>query len=338
MMKSVLCPAAVLIAAMFLPGTALGAKPRLAIQDITATPAVMNNAVAQGQSNVLQQMLQGADTQLMDTINKTKRFDIVARSKIKAVMREQEIADSGDVNPGDPQTARAFMMAGAKYVATVTVDNYQDIVRKMVVEGGFGASEVERRSIQLQATLQIFDTTTAVMLESASITLEEADTNEVMAGSRESGTATNALIGAMTKTFSAEAANVIMNRLAPAKIIAYTMGNITFNRAQGTGVEVGQYWQVFHPGEEMIDPDTGESLGSEEIPLGWARVTSVHPKFSKAKCVEDFGMDKGNIMRLSPIGLPANVDPNGSCSGSASGGAAPAPPAPPGPPPAPPVS
>ena len=300
MIKSLLCPAAITAAALLTPAQAIAEKPRLAIQDITATPAVMNNAVSQGQANVLQQILQGADTQLMDTINRTKRFDIVARSKIKAILKEQEIADSGDVNPADPQTARAFMMAGAKYVATVTVDNYQDIVEKMVIQGGFGAEEHERRTIQLQAVLQIFDTTTAVMLESASITLSESDTNSIMGGARETGNATNALIGGMTKTFAAKAANVIMNRLAPAKIIGYTMGNITFNRAEGTGVEVGQYWQVFHPGEEMIDPDTGESLGAEEIPLGWAqRHLRYFPSSPRHRCLEDYGIDRSNIMRDS---------------------------------------
>jgi len=296
-------------------------KPRLAIQDISATPAVMQQAAAaagEEQLNVLQQILQGADSQLMDTINKTKRFDIVARSKWKSIIREQEIATSGDVNPADPQTARAFMMAGAKYVATITVDNYQDITARMQFEGGFGQGAGERREIQLQATLQIFDTTTAVMLESGSITLSEADINEVLPGARETGRATNALIGKVTKLFATQSANLIMNRLAPAKVLAYTMGNITFNRGEGTGIEIGQYWEVFHPGEEMIDPDTGESLGAEEIPLGWAQVTQVTPKFSKARCLEDYGIDRGNIMRLSAEGLPGTIDPNSRCSGSAS--------------------
>ena len=299
-------------------------KPRLAIQDISATPAVMQQARQDGQLNVLEQILQGSDSQLMNTINQTKRFDIVARSKIKAVLKEQEIAASGDVNPADPQTARAFLMAGAKYVATVTVDNYQDITGRMQYEGGFGQTSGERREIQLQATLQIFDTTTAVMLESASITLAEADINEILPGARETGRATNALIGKITKLFANQAANLIMNRLVPAKVIGYTMGNITLNRGEGTGVERGQYWQVFHPGEEMIDPDTGESLGAEEIALGWAQITDVLPKFSKARCLEDYGIDRGNIMRVSIDGLPGHINPNARCSGSSTpGGAAP---------------
>ncbi|MCH2161982.1 MAG: hypothetical protein MK085_08935 [Phycisphaerales bacterium] len=308
-----------------LPTTANAAqaveKPRLAIQDIVATDAVRNQARASGQLNVLEQIMQGADSQLANTINATKRFDIVARSKYRTILKEQEISDSGDIDPSDPQRARAFKMAGARYVATVTVDNYQDITSRFVIEGGFGDSAGERRVIQLQATLEIFDTTTSVMLESAMLTLEDADTNEIIAGTRQDGRATNKLIGNITRQFAVGSANLIMDALVPAKVLAYTMGNVTFNRGQGTGVEVGQYWQIFHPGEALIDPDTGENLGSEEIPLGWARVTAVLPKFSKAQAIQDFGINRSNIMRSSPTGLPADVDPNARATGSAVGAA-----------------
>ncbi len=300
--------------------TAAAEKPTLAISKITATKAVLAQARAQGQLNVLEQILQGSDTQLSDTLSKTKRFTIVPRSGInwKAILDEQEITDSGDIDPNDSQRARAFQAAGAKYVATVTADNYQDYTERMVVEGGFGAATAERRTIQLQATLQIWDSTTAKLLESASITLDDSGSSEVMAGARADGRKTNALIGRMTKNFAVKAANLIMDALVPAKVVAYTMGNITFTRGKGTGVEVGQVWEVFYPGEEMFDPDTGESYGSEEIHLGWAKVTSVLPKFAKAKAIEDNGIDRGNILRHSPEGLPAGIAPNASPSGSAS--------------------
>tara|TARA_R110002072_G_scaffold42064_20_gene118740 strand:+ start:190688 stop:192940 length:2253 start_codon:yes stop_codon:yes gene_type:complete len=296
--------------------SALADKPRLAIQDLVATDAVVSQAKAQSQHSVLEQILQGSDTQLANMINQTSRFDIVARSKYRTILREQGIADSGDVNPSDPQTARAFQMAGAQFVATLTVDNYQDITTTASFKGGFGTSKAERRTIQIQATLQIFDTTTAVMLESASVTIEESTTNEIMAGATENGRVTNALIGQVTKDIATKTSRIILDALVPAKVIGYTMGNITFNRGIGTGVEKGQIWQVFYPGEEMFDPDTGESYGAEEIPLGWARITSVQPKFSKAQAIQDFGIDRGSIMRLAPDGLPRDVDPDAKATGS----------------------
>ena len=68
MKKYMLLFACVAITCILSPA-AMAQKPRLAIQDITATSAVMDNAVSDGQANVLQQILQGSDSQLMDTIN-----------------------------------------------------------------------------------------------------------------------------------------------------------------------------------------------------------------------------------------------------------------------------
>ncbi|MCH2144895.1 MAG: CsgG/HfaB family protein [Phycisphaerales bacterium] len=307
----------ILAAFITMPATAQVEKPRLAIQDINATDAVKRQAREQGQLNVLEQILQGSDGLLMSAITQTRRFDIVARSDYRTILKEQAIGQSGDVNPADPQIARAFNMAGARYVATVTADNYQDIAQRTVLEGGFGSSPAERRTIQLQATIKIYDTTTGVLLNAATITIEDSSLNEILPGVEQQGRPTNALIGKITKSFATQSANRIMNVLVPAKVLAYTIGNITFNRGEGTGVEVGQYWQILFAGEELIDPDTGESLGSEEIPIGWAQVTSVLPKFSTAQAIQDFGIEKGAIMRLSPNGLPDGVNPDDKARGTA---------------------
>jgi hypothetical protein len=86
-------------------------------------------------------------------------------------------------------------------------------------------------------------------------------------------------------------------------------------------VEVGQVWEVLAPGAEMVDPETGQPLGSEEVHIGWARVTDAGSRFSTAQAIEDLGIYRGSIMRARPQGLPAGVDPNGRETGSASGGA-----------------
>ena len=36
-------------------------------------------------------------------------------------------------------------------------------------------------------------------------------------------------------------------------------------KADGSGVQVGQEWGVYAVGEELVDPDTGETLGAEEV-------------------------------------------------------------------------
>jgi hypothetical protein len=75
---------------------------------------------------------------------------------------------------------------------------------------------------------------------------------------------------------------------------------VIFTRGEGTGVELGQIWVVYGLGEELVDPDTGASLGRAELQVGKVRVTRIAPKFSEAEIIEDTGIDKGGLLRLPP--------------------------------------
>jgi len=298
-----------------------GGKPRLAIREIAASKAVQAQAGAEGALNVLNQIVEGADPQLMTAIDGTRRFELVARADLPSVIKEQNLAESGNVNTLDPQAAKALQLAGAAYLATVTIDNFQDVTERTVLPGQFGDSQAERRTIQIQGVVKIFNSTTGTLYRSTAVTLNESAVDEVLAGVQQQGRKTNALIGKVTSLFASAAANAITESLAPAKVIGYTMGQVTFNRTADSGVKDGQIWEVLAPGQQMVDPDTGEVLGAEEVRVGWARVTNAGPRFSTAQAIEDFGIDRGSIMRLRPEGLPAGVDPNGKASGSASPGA-----------------
>lgn len=317
------------IAAMALfaaaPATAQDAaeKPRVAVRSIDATDGVVRAARANGQAEALQQILEAADGQLIRALSDSRRFDVVARSDLAEVLKEQGLADSGLVDPSDPQTARAYALAGARYVVTVRVDNFQDAVAKADFDGGLGRTTIERRTVQLLGTLRIYDTTTGVLLETVGLRLEESDVRETLPGARHEGRLTNALLGSVAETLARRAANAVLDRLAPARVLAYTFGQVTLNRAEGTGIEPGQYWRVYHAGRELVDPETGEVLGAEEVPVGWVRITEVTPRFSKAQAIEDDGIDVGAVLRLAPDGLPPGVDPNGRVRNSA-GSAAPA--------------
>ena len=90
----------------------------------------------------------------------------------------------------------------------------------------------------------------------------------------------------------------ITNAIFPAKIVGCTFPLITINRGKGTGIKSGQTWVVYAIGEEMIDPDTGESLGTEEIPICKAKVLTVKTKTTTLQIVgDDMGVEKGMIVR-----------------------------------------
>jgi hypothetical protein len=66
--------------------------------------------------------------------------------------------------------------------------------------------------------------------------------------------------------------------------------------AQG-GVKVGDVLTVYSTGEEVLDPDTGLSLGSEETKAGTIEVIDVKDQFAKAKAVSGSGFKKLDTVR-----------------------------------------
>ncbi len=308
---------AVMAAALAMPATADDGpiKARLRVQQVSATAQVAS--VAQGAAaQSLRQILEATDTQLVNAIEQTRKFEMVPRD-INAMIREQDFAQSGNVNKLDPQTAKPFLMAGVKYIGVVTVDNFQDITARMQLEGGLGKTSAERRTIQIQAVVQVVDATKATVLRSTSVRLERGAVSEALAGAAVEGRSTNALLGEVASELATRAADEIVDVIYPAQALAYNLGAITFNRTKGSGVENGQFWEVLAPGEQLVDPQTGEVLGSEEISIGWAVVVDAGSKFSKAAAIVDFGIDRGAILRRRDA-LPPGIDPLQRASGSAS--------------------
>ena len=78
-------------------------------------------------------------------------------------------------------------------------------------------------------------------------------------------------------------------------------------RGDGTGIAVGDTYRIMAMGEAMIDPDTGENLGSAEADVGLAVITEVTPKFSKGILRENYGVERGQTARKISEVLPSTA-------------------------------
>ena len=69
--------------------------------------------------------------------------------------------------------------------------------------------------------------------------------------------------------------------------------------ASGTsvgGISVGDTFSVYSVGEELIDPESGLSLGAEKTKSGVIEISSVQPKFSKAIIVSGGGFKRNDTV------------------------------------------
>jgi hypothetical protein len=66
------------------------------------------------------------------------------------------------------------------------------------------------------------------------------------------------------------------------RVIKVEGNKVWINLGSNAGIKIGDEFGVFRKGEELIDPDTGQSLGADEEKVGIVVVTEVKTKYSVA--------------------------------------------------------
>lgn len=269
----------------------------LGVGPVKLIPSVVQSAAKAGKKVEMDRVVQSLDGQLIDRVNATRKFQIVGRSDLKEVLKEQGLADSGNVDVNDKAAAQQFKLAGAKYILVTTVDDFQDYVETATFQGT--GRSATKRVIRFSCVGKIYETTTGKLLESTNFQISNKDISENKSYSIKDGELSDELLVAIARSMAEKIANRVADVIFPPKVVSRRDKQITINRGDGTDIAVGQIWNVFAVGEELIDPDTGENLGREEVLVGKVKITGVLPKTSSAEILEDHGIDKMAILRKS---------------------------------------
>jgi len=286
------------------------AKLPLAIGAVKITPSLAVTLTQRGQLVELGRVQEAMDPQLINAFQATRKFELVSRSDLKDVVLEQDFSGSGNVDKADPNAAKAFKLAGAKYVVVSTIDDFQDTVQE--AEFKEIGKKATRRQVRLSVIAKVYDTTNGKLLESINLQMDNSAfvrNPEFLIGEKGSNLTEKAL-QEMARQMAEKIATRVADVLMPAKIIAMRDASVAVNRGDGSGIAVGQTWRVFALGAAMMDPDTGENLGNEEVPVGAVRITSVLPKTAMGEvCGDNRGIAMGCILRQASDACTA---PSGS--------------------------
>ena len=291
-------------------------KATIAISSIKATPSVAAavkggtqvDSVAGNASQIktdsttlntgqeLNRIIESLDSQLIDRVNATRKFDVLSRSDLADIVKEQDLGASGNV---DAKTAaKAGKLSGAKYLLVCTVDDFQDYYEKAVFEGtGRSAS---KRVFRFSIVGKMYDSSTGKLIESANFQTGNDAFKQIQQErnySVNNGLLSDEMMVAISRSMAEKIANHVVDVIFPAKVLIKRDNVVTINRGEGGGVAEGDTFNVFALGEEMIDPDTKESLGHEEVKVGKVKISQVNPKTSIATILEDTGIDKGAVLR-----------------------------------------
>lgn len=282
----------------------------VAILGVRATDALEKSFTDPKKRNSMARVREAIDPLLTDRLTNTRKFKIIARADLDKVLKEQALGDSGNCNPSDPKVAKSFLLAGAEYGLVFELLHFQDVTSRIEISS---VARVTRR-VSFSAVGKLYNTTTGQVEESISIPVTELapSVSDVRTNvkSEADGDVTDAMLVESARAIAEIMANRAIDVMFPAKVVARTGKQITINRGDGTAIFPGQPWRVFTAGKPLIDPDTNEVIGREEVAKGRVKIVSVMPKASTAEVVDDEGIDVGMILRPevqapSPAAQPA---------------------------------
>ena len=259
-------------------------KKKLAITKIAPTESVKARMAKQGVGLSLSSVLEALDSQVYDRVLNTKRFEILERSDADALAKEQQAAGN------------AMQFNQADYILTIRVDGFNDRMETRTL-AALGKT-VTARVIELSAVAKITEVSTQRAVASTNFQVSRRQADQLSGNTTAKvGESSDALLTDITREMAQKIASRVADTVYPARIIGKRDKVVTINRNDTSGIKVGQVWEVFTLGGDLVDPDTGDKT-REEVFVGKVKISRVTQQNSQADIVEDTGIDRLAIVRL----------------------------------------
>ena len=235
--------------------------------------AVLPVSTASGVPGQLADELHG---KLSSFLLKSGVFELVTREDLERIARESSLADGALTDPG--QLAKVGQLKLADYLAVVKLNRYDHYL----VESGtaLAGSVAPRSQLALQAELRIVEVATGKIIAVESLR-DSMKSTDIPAVSRRDWVAAD-YDHAFLEHASGVIGNALLDRLDPVLVAAVEGNSIYLSRGSGAGIYVGQYYNVFNPGRQIVHPKTKRVLGTAESFAATVQVIQVTPDLSIA--------------------------------------------------------
>ncbi len=254
-----------------LPALAL-VKPRVAILQAKISDKVSKNTRKHLNLEKLQSEMEAS-------FLAARKFDVVTRNNgaLEAILDEQQFAQSS-FSAGD--AAQSGLLQNADY-----------LIRPEVHIFSFYTSTHKIPNLQskyfrtdhgvLEINTEILDTKTGQLKSTFSLK-KSFSTKERMVNSK-GGSPSPEYFTKLAKGVSAQMVDQFLDLVFPVEIIKVKNNQVYLNRGKDGGLKKREVLNVYTKGEVLIDPHTGEDLGTAEEYVGKIEVTRINPKFTIAK-------------------------------------------------------
>jgi curli biogenesis system outer membrane secretion channel CsgG len=203
-------------------------------------------------------------------LQKTGRFIVIPQQDMESILGQQRTGATGAINPAT--AARIGEVMGLNAIVTGAVTAYSETEEGYNYVVSQGKTQIARVTVDYR----IVDTTTGVQLMADSgAGIYQKKVGSVLGMGTKAAYDTDLRDGALRDALTKAMVNMMKQlESQPWKgKIAKVAGNkLYINAGKKTGLKVGDRLDVYRVGEDIIDPDTHQKLGTTEDKVGQAIV------------------------------------------------------------------
>lgn len=252
----------------------------------------------------------GLADMLVTDLVKSKKFMVIEREELSRVLEEQGLGMSGAVTP--QSAAQVGKLLGVELIVTGSVSEFGE--KKSGLGGSVGklgiGGKFTKRKARAVVDVRLVNTTTGEIILAEKAEGEDGSTglDNISVSDIDFGNPTywdNTILGKASRKAIDKCVKHITKAMDKVpwqgKIIKVNDdGTIYMKPGSAGGVKSGMEFAVYSKGEELIDPDTGISLGSEESLIGRIKVVQdiAEGKACKAIVVSGTGFKTQDMVRL----------------------------------------
>ncbi len=246
---------------------------------------------------------------LTTELAKTGQFIVVERQALGDIVKEQELGQTGLVR--GETAARTGEIMGAQIVVRGAITEFEERASGggagLQVRGFQGGGGVSNAHVALD--IRLIDTSSGQVIAShraAKSVPSGGGKLDARIGTVQFGGEAffQTPFGQATRAAMDDALQFIMATAFKAVVPSFSIvkvegGTAYINAGTNSNVRVGDVFMVYTRGEELIDPDTGLKLGSDERMIGSIQITSVQEKFSIGTIRGSTGaMKRGDLVKV----------------------------------------
>ena len=198
-----------------------GAKDAIYVGTMKVAPAILDAAKASGSAAALEQFSAALDAALLSALADTQVFEIVDRARLADLQTEQALAASGMVDAADPQAAKQFKLAGARFALLPQVDAFQDRSAK-TVHADIGR-ESSAREVYAQVSMRVVDTTTGKLMASVPTLALTRTESTRLARAGEATPDGGRVLAELARDLAAGLCRKLLADVRPARVLAVTL-------------------------------------------------------------------------------------------------------------------